>query len=566
MNGMHFDNEGNLYVNAGSQTNAGWPESHLTGGLLKIEVHNPNLSRKIEYVYHKTREPVENPNQVEGDRYDLADGMTGISIWATGLRNNYDSTYSTKGETYIIMNGPNQPLGPFVNGEPRGTGCTAADFDTWDEIPQYNVRNPLYLPKPYTVPNGEQPKECQPVIGPAFSGPDRIFRSFEGAHHGHPNPARARNAGDEKQWYHHVLRPDIEYTPGWEIPSSTTGVTEYRGTCFGGKLRDDILVSRWRDAVYFLDLPDNENADETVEVLTSDTGGQNLDIMYGPACSIVLISFLKDELTIITPDEASLDKFEADEAAMGDPVLYDILPWRGPARYDVPFTLGGRRFTSNGREPVRVSVGGVEAEVAAYDDTRIEGVMGEGQKNDKPAGKLLDIRVIFSDHSQALLPAAFMFLEAPTGRQKEEGRQKKDGKYDEKGDEDRDETVRCFIEENLDYAPGADLEVATHGYPSYLDCADWCAATEECNYWVHVGLGDDGMCFLKSDREPVVGKAPKAGDGWKIMAGNKSCGHAAGADVNSGKKPLGKSKRPRPLQGLQGFCKSWPILCAKLPG
>ncbi|CEM25959.1 unnamed protein product [Vitrella brassicaformis CCMP3155] len=121
----------------------------------------------------------------------------------------------------------------------------------------------------------------------------------------------------------------------------------------------------------------------------------------------------------------------------------------------------------------------------------------------------------------------------------------------------------CVIEENLDYAPGADLEVATHGYPEYLDCADWCAATEECNYWVHVGLGDDGMCFLKSDREPVVGKAPRAGDGWKIMAGNKSCGHAAGADVNSEKKPLGKSKRPRPLQG---FCKSWPILCAKLPG
>jgi len=75
----------------------GLPESHLTGSVLKIEVHNPDLSSKIEYVYYKTREPVENPNQVEGDRYDLADGITGISIWATGLRNNYDSTYSTKG-------------------------------------------------------------------------------------------------------------------------------------------------------------------------------------------------------------------------------------------------------------------------------------------------------------------------------------------------------------------------------------------------------------------------------------------------------------------------------------
>jgi len=384
----------------------GLPESHLTGSVLKIEVHNPDLSSKIEYVYYKTREPVENPNQVEGDRYDLADGITGISIWATGLRNNYDSTYSTKGETYVIMNGPNSWLGASVNGEPEDRGCTAADFDTWDEIYLDNVRNPLFLPKPYTVPKGEEPKQCQPVIGPQFGGPDRIFRTSEGAHHGHPNPARARNTGDTRQWHHHVLRPNMEYTPGWEIPSSTTGVTEYRGTCFGGKLHNDILVSRWKQGIYFLDLRQEE-----IRTLTDDTG-KNLDIVYGPGCSIMIVSFDKDELALITPDEEALDSFETKEVGAGAAVIYDILPWRAPREYDAPFTIGGRRFTRE-KKPAAVRIGGVEAEISSYDDTRIEGIVRTGHTGDKPAKKLVDVEVIFSDHTTALLKEAFMFLNAP---------------------------------------------------------------------------------------------------------------------------------------------------------
>jgi len=105
VNGIYFDNDGSLYACSGSATNAGWPncmlgglpESPLTGALLKIDVRNPKLTNKIEYVYYKTRELVEKPNQVEGDRYDLADSAVGIFIWASGLRNIYDATYTTKG-------------------------------------------------------------------------------------------------------------------------------------------------------------------------------------------------------------------------------------------------------------------------------------------------------------------------------------------------------------------------------------------------------------------------------------------------------------------------------------
>jgi len=82
----------------------------------------------------------------------------------------------------------------------------------------------------------------------------------------------------------------------------------------------------------------------------------------------------------------------------------------------------------------------------------------------------------------------------------------------------------CLFEENVDYAASADIEAASSGFPSHLHCADWCAVTERCEYWVHVGFGHDGMCFLKTAREPVMPRAANPDEGLQVTAGNKACG------------------------------------------
>uniref|UniRef100_A0A6U4I7I3 Uncharacterized protein n=1 Tax=Vitrella brassicaformis TaxID=1169539 RepID=A0A6U4I7I3_9ALVE len=417
VNGLHFDNEGNLYANVGSTTNAGWPacwtgglpESPLSASLIKVEVNNPNLTKKIEYVDHKTREPIEKPNQLEGDRYDLANSVVGVTVWSSGLRNAYDSVYTTKGRTYVIMNGPNIRSGSPVVGPPSGDRCTPADFDTWDKTFEDGVPNPLFLPKP----EKENGRNCQPILSnQGVETMDRIFNSFNGAYHGHPNPARARNTNDTRQWYHFKGSQGmakLNFTAGRPLPSPTTGISEFRGSCFNKQLQGSLLVSRWQKEIFLV--PDEEN----IEARTESLGlfRDHLDIQYGPACSIVLMGYESGSLSVLIPEESSLDAFEKEATS---PRVFDVLPWRGPMSSELPITLGGRRFTKGKKErrPETVLFGGIEAAIQRYDSTRIEVVIPAEAKraDDQSLKNLVDVVVHFSDGTSDTLANAFLFLKS----------------------------------------------------------------------------------------------------------------------------------------------------------
>jgi len=344
--------------------------------------------------------------------------VVGISIWSSGLRNNYDSVFTTNEETYIIMNGPNLGSGVPVTGPPQARGCTPQDFDTWDEcrldsrVKSETAVNPVFMPKPWPVSEDEMSKNCQPTLSTPIFSPDRIFRSFEGAYHGHPNPARARNLNDTRQWYHGVyMEAGVNFTEGWAIPSSTTGVTEFRGDCFGGRLRGDLLVAKWDTNIFLVDLPDENNE----ELLVTDLMDVEnyLDIQYAPGCNIIMMGYKYGDVGVISPSNEALTEFERENGSL--PEIYDISPWRGPAKYGKPFVIGGRRFTNGKRrKPVEVRIGGVKAEVKNYGDARIEGIIPAqaAQSEVHTSAGLVDVVVHFSDDTLDILRKAFLFLKS----------------------------------------------------------------------------------------------------------------------------------------------------------
>ena len=111
VNGMQFDNNGDLLICVGGNTNAGvphkfigdLPESPLSAAILKAEISRPDFDGELSYVETGTGLP--NDDQVFGDIVDLVPG-THVSVHASGLRNSYELVYTTRGRLYATDNGP----------------------------------------------------------------------------------------------------------------------------------------------------------------------------------------------------------------------------------------------------------------------------------------------------------------------------------------------------------------------------------------------------------------------------------------------------------------------------
>ncbi|CEM37878.1 unnamed protein product [Vitrella brassicaformis CCMP3155] len=124
LNGISFDNSGSLYLPIGGMTNIGWPacilgglpESHYSGALIKVELRNPKRSRTLEWVDYFTRDRIGNPNQLVADTYDVAPWVTGVYPYSFGIRNAYDTVYTTKGQLWTSSNGWNEGYGLAING------------------------------------------------------------------------------------------------------------------------------------------------------------------------------------------------------------------------------------------------------------------------------------------------------------------------------------------------------------------------------------------------------------------------------------------------------------------
>lgn len=364
VNGMQFDNNGDLLVCMGANTNAGvkypnmgdLPESPLSGAIVKAETSRPDFDGELGYVLSDSGVP--NNDQVYGEEVDLAAG-THVGVHAPGMRNTYDLVLSTWGHLYATDNGPNGVFGP---------ASTSCDSD------------------------GGEP-------GPHSSKDEVLLIEYDN-YYGHPNRNRGRY--DPRQCiYRDQSEPSIpaEFTQAIALwSSSVDGITEYRASTFGGQMRGELLMQRFGTKTRRVQL--SEDKRWVADIKTLDPNTTALDVTTGPGGAILAMDYLGDRVRVLVP---------VDAAAFGLTV-YDIYPWRAPSTGGQRFEIGGEGFGS--LAGTSVTIGGVPATLTSVTSRRIEGIVPAGIA---PEMQLVDV-VVQVGLDVETLSQAFMALPPSPGQ------------------------------------------------------------------------------------------------------------------------------------------------------
>ena len=355
VNGLVFDNNGDLLICMGGNTNAGvihaaigdLDESPLSGALLKAQTSRGDFNGNITYLDRVTGNPV--TDQVLAENTDVAPGVH-VSSFAHGLRNGFDLVLATSGSIYGTDNGPNYGFGYESTGPNTDTGSHG-------------------------------------------NGDDELLWIEEGSYYGHAN--RSRGLLDPRQY---VYRDEDELESGnfsqhmIELASSVDGIDEYRATTFGGQLRGWLVAQQWNVGQLLIELDGEGQSVKSSQWISPLTGGLNLAM--GPGGTVVAVDFTQDRLRFLRPNDA---------AAIGLTV-YDISPWRAPAGGGTPFVIGGAGFVPG---QVTVTIGGVSAVVLSVTPQRVTGILPALPVNN--VGSLYDV-VVQGGVMAGTIPEAFLSL------------------------------------------------------------------------------------------------------------------------------------------------------------
>ncbi len=359
VNGMEFDEAGDLYVLVGGNTNAGVeacpiggiPESPLSAALIRARLSKPGFYGVVEYMLPGG---ALNDDQVFGDVVDLVPGVD-LEIVATGLRNSWDMAYTTRGEFYATDNGPNAGFG-------------AESLDAFNEGP-----DPAYM--------------------------DKLLLLTDGHYYGHPNRNRGRTSVRENTYRNPDATAELgQYTsPLAAVGSSVNGIAEYRASTFDGAMRGKLIYQKWSGKSYCATLESDGRSILGIEEIAG--GPQGLDLIPGPGGAILGTDYSGDEITVSLP---------VDPMAF-DLTVYDVFPWRGKADGTVPFVIGGAHFGSLAETEVRI--GGQLAVLTSVSSNRIRGFIPASAS---PTAELLDIEVTDTSTSTTeLLEDAFRYVLPP---------------------------------------------------------------------------------------------------------------------------------------------------------
>jgi len=364
VNGMAFDDNGDLLVSIGSMTNAGvrhpnsgdLPESPLSAAIVKVRLSDPDFNGTITYRDSETGLP--NNDQVYGETVDVAPGVD-VEVHAPGLRNAFDLVYTTQGLLYATDNGPN-----------IGFGAASTGPDT-------------EAPDPYDV--------------------DELNLIERGNYYGHPNRSRGRT--DPRQYVYYGQAgddiPEVLTQPILALVSSTDGVDESRSATFGGQVRGQLVLHKWVGNTSLMALSEDGRFSEGYSNIVPYTGA--LSGRAGPGGALLTLDWGNNRVVVLKP---------VDQSATGL-VVQDITPWRAPATGGTPFVVAGVGFGSLAN--TSVTIGGIPATLTSVSSTRIRGTI---PANVGPTTDLLDVIVDVSGTFD-VLQGAFRYL---IGKGEEPGR------------------------------------------------------------------------------------------------------------------------------------------------
>ncbi|MCB0358528.1 MAG: IPT/TIG domain-containing protein, partial [Bdellovibrionales bacterium] len=358
INGMTFDNQGDLLIAVGGNTNAGvphcniggLPESPLTGAVLRARITDPLFDGTLSYI--ETVGGAVNMDQRFGDQVELADPSS-VVVHSPGLRNMFDLVFTTGRKLYGVDNGPDVGFGAASTG-PTTQG---ADPESDDEI--------------------------------TLLAPDHYF--------GHPNRNRGRTDSRQNVYQNPLnpLIPGVYSGPIGFLPASTNGVDEYRARTFNSGMRGHLLIQKWNDSLYHATLGNDGHTMVDLSPVAGGTSG--LDVLAGPGGVLVGIDHSGNKITVSKPVDPTITSMKA----------LDIFPWRAPAAGGAQFVIGGKFFGTVG--DTTVLFGTTAATILSVTPERIVGII---PSEANPTAALIDIHVS-SGGQQDMLDRAFRYLLAP---------------------------------------------------------------------------------------------------------------------------------------------------------
>ena len=244
-----------IYLNVGGNTNEGLPSNNFAE-LPEYALSAAVLEIDLSMIGNTTYDipTLDGPND-DIDPFGGHDGLNmamlvengPIEVFAPGLRNAYDITYTEAGRFYVWDNGPNTGWG----GSP-GADCLNVVDDT-------GARHP-----------------------------DGLHLISRGYYAGHPNPTRGNKAntfggqspieGAANPIECQFLAPGDDSGALTTNNQSTNGLDEYTASNFGGAMRNDILAVTFSGTLYRVELNNAGNVVTSKSTLKTNVGRSPLDV------------------------------------------------------------------------------------------------------------------------------------------------------------------------------------------------------------------------------------------------------------------------------------------------
>ena len=304
INQIQFGNNGELYINSGSNTNGGEPgrlsgsgrmkENYFSASTIMANLSHPLFDGFIEYDALDDGSPI---------------NYFGISVFAPGLRNPFGLILHSNGYLYATDNGPNTGYGKMK------VGCGPSDL------------------------LADQQRE------------DKLVRLINNKYYGHPNPKRAAYHKDPRQcvWRNPTEPTSNNYqAPLGVVLSAATGIIEYQADHFNRQLRGNLIHVKYKGSLLRTVLsPDGLSANPlTIPGLTL-LGRSGLDVTQAPNGNLIEVRYTANSIYVSRPIETITAAIRVSavfptRGGVAGGTRLRIYGWNfGTTSSDVSVTIGG---------------------------------------------------------------------------------------------------------------------------------------------------------------------------------------------------------------------------------
>lgn len=250
-----------------------------------------------------------------------------VRVFASGQRNPFDICLHSNGYLYGTDNGPNNNFGD------ESTGCNSQAPDPIDK--------------------------------------DELNLLEDGNYYGHPNRLRAQTDNESQQCvYRHFDDPVGNTQAIKKLPSSLNGITEFKTEHFGGQMRGQLVIGRYKGALYHVKLSSDGRSAlfrESYPPKLTSTADGGLDVTQGP----------DGTLFVAKNDEGSVIYHKPNEAVHPLLKVLSVFPRRGSLNGGSTLTIYGQKFGTNAGN-LSVTVGGIGCPVTFAGNTKIKCTLPAG--------------------------------------------------------------------------------------------------------------------------------------------------------------------------------------------